>query len=141
MKINHVVKLFGKFLFNILFASFTMAKVGQQVYKSFHIRKYYCLYTIVYFTLFLVSIMMYVIEIWIKGAWVIGLFSYFCFCGCMAILRRDVRDKLGIVGSIIEDFVVTVIIYPSVAVQLETAISSLKKQEITEGKQNVTSNI
>ena len=84
---------------------------------------------------------MYVIEIWIKGAWVIGLFSYFCFCGCIAILRRDVRDKLGIVGSIIEDFVVTVVIYPSVAVQLETTIFSLNNQEVNEEKEDATSNI
>ena len=84
---------------------------------------------------------MYIIEIWIEGAWVMGLFSYFCFCGCMAILRRDVRDKLGIEGSIIEDFVVTVVIYPSVAVQLETTISNLNNHEVNEEKEEATSNI
>ena len=122
------MKLFGKFLVNILFASFTMAKVGQKVYKSFRIRKYYCLYTIFYFILFFSSIVMYVMEFWVKGAWVIGLFLYLCFCGCMSILRRDIRNKLEIEGSIIEDFFVTLILYPSVAVQLETTISNLSSR-------------
>ena len=141
MKVNQVAKLFGKFLFNIPFASFTMAKVGQRVYKSFRIRKYYCLYTIFYFLLFFISITMYIMEIWIKGAWVIGLFSYFCFCGCMAMLRRDMRGELKIEGSIIEDFVVTAIIYPSVAVQLETTMSNLNNGKTNEEKEEATSNI
>ena len=135
------MKLFGKFLVNIPFASFTMAKVGQRVYKSFRIRKYYCLYTIFYFILFFVSIVLYVMEFWVKGTWVMGLFFYLCFCGCMAILRRDVRKKLEIEGSIIEDFFVTTILYPSVAVQLETSISNLNKREEKEENANAISNI
>ena len=141
MKVHQVIKLFGRFLFNIPFASFTMAKVGQRVYKSFRIRKYYCLYTTCYFTLFFSSVVMYATEIWIKGAWVIGLFLYFSFCGCLAVLRKDLRDKLEINGSIIEDFFVSVIIYPSVAVQLETEIANLNKKEANEEEQDATSNI
>ena len=141
MKVHQVIILFGRFLFNIPFASFTMAKVGQRVYTSFRIRKYYCLYTTCYFTLFFSSVVMYATEIWIKGAWVIGLFLYFSFCGCLAVLRKDLRDKLEINGSIIEDFFVSVIIYPSVAVQLETEIANLNKKEANEEEQDATSNI
>lgn len=84
---------------------------------------------------------MYATEFWIKGAWVIGLFLYLSFCGCLTVLRKDLRDKLEINGSIIEDFFVSVIIYPSVVVQLETEIANLNNRDVKEEKQGATSNI
>ena len=78
-------------------------------------------------------------EVLVSGAWVIGLFSYFCFCGCMAVIRKGTRNKLEIDGSIIEDFVVSVMLYPSVAVQLEIATANLMERE--EEDKEATTNI
>lgn len=81
---------------------------------------------------------MCIMEVLVSGAWVIGLFSYFCFCGCMAVIRKETRNKLKIEGSIIEDFVVSVMLYPSVAVQLEVATATLMERE---EKNNATTDI
>ena len=139
MKINRVVKLFGRFLFNIPFAPFTMAKVGTRVYKSFRNRICYCLYTLFFCVLFILSIVLTALDFLVSGAWVIGLFSYLCFCVCMAVIRTKTRNKLEIEGSIIEDFMVSVILYPSVAVQLEQTTDDLSRRE--EEEINATTNI
>ena len=138
MKVNRVIKLFGRFVFNIPFAPFTLAKVGSRIYKSFRRRHHYCVYTLLFFTLFILSILLCIMEVLVSGAWVIGLFSYFCFCGCMAVIRKGTRNKLEIEGSIIEDFVVSVMLYPSVAVQLEIATANLMERE---EEDNATTNI
>ena len=129
MNVDRVSKLFGRFLFNVPFAPFTLAKVGSRIYKSFRIRHHYFTYTFLFFVLFISSIVFCVVEFLSSGAWVIGLFSYFCFCGCMSVIRKRTRNTLGIEGSIIEDFVVSVILYPSVAVQLEETTANLSKRE------------
>ena len=69
------------------------------------------------------------LGIFVEGAWVIGLFSYLCFCGCMAVIRTRTRNILKIKGSLIEDLLVSVILYPNVAVQLETTVASLHPEE------------
>ena len=138
MKVNRVIQLFGRLLFNIPFASFTLAKVGSRVSKSFRKRERYWLYTLLFFTLFILSIVFCIMEVLVSGACVIGLFSYFCFCGCMAVIRKRTRNKLEIEGSIIEDFVVSVMLYPSVAVQLEIATANVIKKE---QENDATSNI
>ena len=64
-------------------------------------------------------------EFVIKDVWAIGLFSYLCFCACMAMIRRGTRHQLKIEGSIVEDFVVSFFLFPCVAVQLELSTDTL----------------
>ena len=69
------------------------------------------------------------LGIFVEGAWVIGLFFYLCFCGCMAVIRTRTRNILNIKGSLIEDLLVSVILYPNVAVQMETTVATLHPEE------------
>jgi len=128
MKMERVVKLFGKFIFNIPFAPLTVTKVGSKIY-NIRKRHVYCLSTMFLFGLFIMSIVLCVLEFVISGMWAIGLFVYLCFCACMAVVRGKIRDRLRIEGSIIEDFLVSVILYPSVAVQLEVTMDNLCSKE------------
>ena len=140
MKLNRILKLFGKLLFNIPFAPYTMAKIGSKVYKSFRIRHNFWLYNLLFFTFFLMFILLCFIGIFlVKDVWVIGLFSYLCFGACMAMIRRGARIQLKIEGSIVEDFVVSLFLYPCVAVQLELStdpltIDETEPTEIEEGR-------
>ena len=129
MKLDRILTLVGRLLFNIPFAPFTVAKVGTNVYKSLRTRKYYYLYLFLLVSLLIVSMFMGVLGIFIEGVWVIGLFSYLLFCGCVALIRTKTRDLLKIEGSIIEDLMVSVLIYPSVIVQLEMTTQNLHYEE------------
>ena len=70
-----------------------------------------------------------VLGIFIEGVWVIGLFSYLLFCGCVALIRTKTRYLLKIEGSIIEDLMVSMLIYPSVVVQLDMTTQKLHYEE------------
>ena len=129
MKLDSIITLVGRLLFNIPFAPFTVAKVGTKVYKSLRTRKYYYLYLFLLVSLLIVSMIMVVLGVFIEGVWVIGLSSYLLFCGCVALIRTKTRDMLKIEGSIIEDLMVSVMIYPSVLVQLDMTTESLHYTE------------
>ena len=89
----------------------------------------YCLCLGSFCTLFVLSITLCALEIVVNGMWTIGLFAYICFCGCMAAVRGKTRDILGIEGNLVEDFVISLVFYPCVAVQLEVAIKDLCTKE------------
>ena len=129
MEIDKVLLLFGKLLYNIPFAPLTISKVGTIVYKSFRRRRNYCLYLFLFNALYSLSIIMGLLGIFVEGAWVIGLFLYLCFCCCMAVIRTRTRNILKIKGSLIEDLLVSVILYPNVAVQMETTVATLYPEE------------
>ena len=125
MKLKQSIKLFGKMLFNIPFASYTMAKVGCKVYKSSSLRHQFGFYNFIFFSLFLTSIVLSCLEFVMKDIWVIGLFFYLCFCTCLSLIRRNTRHQLKIEGNVVEDFLVSVFLYPCAAVQLELTTESL----------------
>ena len=129
MEIDKVLLLFGKLLYNIPFAPLTITKVGTIVYKSFRRRGNYCFYLFLFNALYSLSIIMGLLGIFMEGAWVIGLFLYLCFCGCMAVIRTRTRNILKIKGSLIEDLLVSVILYPNVAVQMEKTVATLHPEE------------
>ena len=121
--------MFGKLLFNIPFASYTMAKVSNKIYNPYGGHYKFCIYTFTFFALFLISIVLFCLEFVFLNVWVIGLFSYFCFCTCLTTLRKATRHRLNIEGSVIEDFVVSILLYPCVAVQLEETMETLMLEE------------
>ena len=129
MEIDKVLLLFGKLLYNIPFAPLTITNVGTIVYKSFRRRGNYCFYLFLFNALYSLSIIMGLLGIFMEGAWVIGLFLYLCFCGCIAVIRTRTRNILKIKGSLIEDLLVSVILYPNVAVQMETTVATLHPEE------------
>ena len=129
MKFYQSMKLFAKFLFNVPFASYTMAKVSNKIYNPYGGHYKFCLYSITFFALFLISTVLFCLEFVFSNVWVIGLFSYLCFCTCLTTLRNATRHHLKIEGSVIEDFVVSILLYPCVAVQLEETIDTLMLEE------------
>jgi hypothetical protein len=56
-----------------------------------------------------------------NGLWhrpqAVGCFCYVCFAVYAAVVRRDARQKLEIGGNVAEDFVLSLLFYPCVAVQ------------------------
>ena len=129
MKFYQSIKLFAKFLFNVPFASYTMAKVSNKIYNPYGGHYKFCLYTFMFFALFLISIVLFCLEFVFSNVWVIGLFSYLCFCACLTTLRKATREHLKIGGSVVEDFVVSLLLYPCVAVQLEETMENLIIEE------------
>ena len=130
IEVRRLIKLFGKFLLNIPFAPITLTRVASRVYqKALRRRTMYCLCLTSFCTLFVLSITLCSLEIVVNGMWTIGLFTYICFCGCMAAVRGKTRDILGIEGNLVEDFVISLVFYPCVAVQLEMAMKDLCTKE------------
>ena len=63
-------------------------------------------------------------------AWAIALFMYVCFCGCVTAVRTNAREKLKISGHVVEDFACSLVMYPSVAIQLEMALDNTLEAEL-----------
>ena len=55
-----------------------------------------------------------------RGAWVISVFFYLAFCCQVALARCSLRIEEGIPGSILEDFLLSVTLYPCVLTQMIT---------------------
>jgi len=51
--------------------------------------------------------------------WALALVAYLAFVSIIAGVRAKVRQRLGIDGSLLKDFLVTLVLWPSVAMQLD----------------------
>ena len=90
-------------------------------------------YLTIFGGLFVSSIFFFVLQTLLDGSWAIGLFLYLCFCCYIARLRMMARKKLLITGHPIEDFLCSILLYPSVTMQLEMTLN-LGKDETAKSK-------
>jgi len=116
------ITLFVKFLVNIFSAPYSMAKT----YRLLHGSAYFLPIIIVGYTLLSLSVIFQILQIVISGAWALGLVLYVVFAFMMGVVRSGARDKLGIPGSPLEDFCVSLLLYPSVALQMVTTMENTR---------------
>ena len=124
MKMKKTVKLFGHFMKTLFIAPITLSKIASKIYStSTEKPRSTGPYLMIFGGLFLSSILFFSLQVVLDGSWAIGLFLYLCFCGCTARLRMNARKSLNISGHAIEDFFCSVILYPSVILQLEMTLN------------------
>ena len=80
------------------------------------------------FLLFL-SIFFQLLQLAVDGSYVFGWIFYMMFAGGVCIVRSEVRCHLNISGHPVLDFLFSLFLYPSVAVQLEHATRQRKMKE------------
>lgn len=61
------------------------------------------------------------VEIEIPGCYAFAWICYIAFATLVTAARANVRSKYNINGNPLEDFFASLLVYPSVAIQLETA--------------------
>ena len=131
MRLKRSAKLFGMLMKTLLLAPITLSKVAGKIYSTSEEKpKNTWPYVMMFGGLFLSSILFFALQTVLEGSWAIGLFLYLCFCGCTARLRMNARNKFCIKGHALEDFVCSVILYPSVAMQLEMTFISSKDTNV-----------
>ena len=105
-------------------APITLSKVAASIYSETTEKPKSALpYLTIFGGLFVSSIFFFVLQILLDGSWAIGLFLYLCFCCYTARLRTMTRKKLFIAGHSIEDFLCSILLYPSVTMQLEMTLN------------------
>ena len=115
-------------------APIPLSKVAASIYSETTEKPKSALpYLTIFGGLFVSSIFFFVLQILLNGSWAIGLFFYLCFCCYTARLRMMIRKKLLITGHPIEDFLCSILLYPSVTMQLEMTIN-LEKDETAKSK-------
>ena len=129
MELRRTIELFGLFVKTVFLAPISLSKSASKICGSStekHKRTTWP-YAILFWGLFIGSISFFALQTILNGSWAIGMFLYFCFCGCVARLRMNTRNKLYISGHAIEDFIASIIMYPSVAMQLEMTLNARNK--------------
>ena len=105
-------------------APIPLSKVAASIYSETTEKPKSALpYLTIFGGLFVSSIFFFVLQILLDGSWAIGLFLYLCFCCYIARLRMMSRKKLLITGHPIEDFLCSILLYPSVTMQLEMTLN------------------
>ena len=110
------LKLLYRCVINIFLAPWTVAKSASRLEQG-HLYKQ-ALTTV---PLFVLSVILFILELAAKGCWAIGLICYLGFAISITRVRLNVREKFKIDGNVFEDFFAALFFYPSVAVQLDEA--------------------
>ncbi len=120
------MKLFISFCFNILAAPFTVAVSMSRVRGSSSNSP--SLPTLIPLALLLIlAVLLQVLELVVDGVHVFAWVFYIMFCAGVSVSRGEVRRHLDIDGHPLEDFLLTLILYPSVAVQMDLSTKNFSK--------------
>ena len=122
-------KLFANFLLATILAPLTLANVASRIDAKSTTKnnlKFWVL-LLCFSSLFALTITFYLLQILFPWAWSIGFVGHLAFSGCITIVRMQTREEFNIPGHIIEDFLASVLLYPSVVLQIKM---SLDKQLI-----------
>ena len=136
--LSNRVKLFMSFCFNILAAPFTVAVAVSRV-KGSSSSNSPSLPTFIPLALLLVlAVLLQVLELAAEGVVVFALVFYIMFCAGVSITRGEVRRHLDIDGHPLEDFLLSLILYPSVAVQMDLTTKRIlaSRRQVINGTQN-----
>ena len=72
------------------------------------------------------AIFFQLLQLAVDGAYVFGWIFYFIFVGEVTLVRAEVRTHLSVSGHPVLDFLFSLFLYPSVAVQLEHATRTVE---------------
>eukprot|EP00088_Acartia_fossae_P056450 TRINITY_DN6574_c0_g1_i10.p1 TRINITY_DN6574_c0_g1~~TRINITY_DN6574_c0_g1_i10.p1 ORF type:complete len:871 (-),score=132.30 TRINITY_DN6574_c0_g1_i10:960-3572(-) len=113
--------LFIKFLINIPLAPFSLGKCCKYIYGS-----YTMIPAIIYFTLLLaLFVILHILEVGVPGCYALAWVSYIAFAFSVSVVRQAARQKLDIQGNILEDFCVSLFLYPSVVLQILESLDNM----------------
>lgn len=121
---KEIMRLFGKFIFNIFAAPWTIAAANARLSESDKVWKY----AIIPVFTFAMTIILHIAEIGCNGCWAIAWFFYLCFASYAASVRLQCRSKCGIHGNPFEDFFAVLFMYPNVAVQLDETTAAIGRR-------------
>jgi len=116
-------RLFFGFLRNILLAPWSLARVAGRLHGP-------AAFWPVLTSLSLLLSLTVVLPITQRllpgadGAWALGIIAYAAFAFSTSALRGQARERLGVTGGALEDFLLTLVLYPSVALQLDLATAT-----------------
>ena len=128
----------GSFLINIPLAPIKLARIAGKVYLKEGENSKWWTYATLYIPLFASCIVFGVLQVTYSWSWAVGFFLYLTFSGCTAAVRMQTREKLGIRGHILEDFLACFFLYPSVIVQLELTLKKLNDCNVETQKKSLT---
>ena len=129
------MKLFISFCFNIFAAPYTVAVAVARLKDS---NRPSLLTLIPLALLLLLAVLLQVLQLAVEGVFVFALVFYIMFCAGVSISRGEVRRHLDIEGHPLEDFLLSLILYPSVALQMDLSTKSFleTKRRVLNGTQN-----
>ena len=107
----------GRSIANILLGPVTLATASTRVSSLGPKISKWALY-LAPCTTFAMIIVCLALQMVFKGAWVFSVFFYLAFCCQVAIVRCSMRQDEGIQGSLLEDFILSLLLYPAVCTQL-----------------------
>ena len=87
-------------------------------------------------SLLFLSIFFQLLQLAVDGSYVFGWIFYMMFTGGVCIVRSEVRCHLNISGHTVLDFLFSLFLYPSVAVQLEHATRETTRERKETSHQN-----
>ncbi|XP_023341703.1 uncharacterized protein LOC111711551 [Eurytemora carolleeae] len=124
--------LLSKFFLNIFAAPYSVAKSSALVSGS----ESYLTKLISLYTFLLLFIILHALQPVVDGFWAMAWVSYIIHSFIIATVRQSVREHLSIPGGLIEDFLISLILYPAVAVQMEHSLGKFSAKSSTEGSRN-----
>jgi len=138
--LKHRMKLFLSFCFNIPAAPFTVAvsllRVSGGPGPGTNTPSLPALIPLS--LLLFLTVLLQVVQIAADGVFVFAWVFYIVFCAGVSIARGEVRKQLEIEGHPLEDFLISLFLYPSVALQMDLTTKSFQitKRRVQNGTQN-----
>jgi len=117
-------KLFLRFLANLLLAPLTVAKTSSRVISPSSF--WPVLISLSFFLL--MFIFLHILQIIVDGAWALAWCAFIAFSSGVSIVRSRTRNHLDIPGHSLEDFCLSLLLYPSVTMQMELSTRPDNKQ-------------
>ena len=117
-------------MLNIILAPLTLANVATHIYTKTNGQKdlRFGIYLVFFTVIFVLTISFYFLQIIFPWAWAIGFVGHLIFGCCTAVIRKSTREELNIQGHIIEDLVASILMYPSVVLQMKITLDKNLKQ-------------
>jgi len=121
-KFNSTFKLLLKFLGNLVISPYTVGRSAGRLWGS----KTQTTTMISLSLLLFLFVLLHILELAASNCWALAWVAYIAHGGVMTGIRRGVRTELNIPGHPLEDLFVCLLLYPSVALQLDQATSEKK---------------
>lgn len=121
---------FVQFLANFVIAPLSVGKAAGRVFSPSH-RWPVTAILGMFLTMF---VAFHIFQLAFDGAWALAWVFYISFGAITAAVRSEVRNVLSIRGSLLEDFILSLVIYPAVALQMDITLMERKEVPVTPGR-------
>jgi len=121
---------FLQFLANIVIAPLSVGKAAGRVFSPGHRWPITAVLSI-FLTLF---VAFHIFELAFDGSWALAWVFYITFGAITGAVRAKVREVLEIRGSLLEDFILSLVLYPAVALQMDVSLMERRVVAVTPGR-------